>query len=60
MPSKKAKVRRDFHRGGPAVRTAYLRCPLMSLVISNIETWAFLKISLSFASALIMVLLALS
>jgi hypothetical protein len=38
----------------------HFRWLLTSLVISNIETWAFLKISLSFASALIMVFLALS
>ena len=39
---------------------AQLRWLLISLVISNIETWAFLKISFSLASALIMVRLALS
>ena len=38
--------------------TAYLRWPLISLVISNIDTWAFLKISFNLASALIIVRLA--
>ena len=37
---------------------AQLRWLLISLVISNIETWAFLKISFSLASALIIVRLA--
>ena len=36
----------------------YFRCPLISFVISNIETWPFLKISFNLASALIMVFLA--
>ena len=37
-----------------------LKWLLISLVISNIETWAFLKISFSLASALIIVRLAAS
>ncbi len=47
--------------GGPDAGPAtQLRWLLISLVISNIETWAFLKISFSLASALIIVRLALS
>ncbi len=40
---------------GASVSGFQLRWPLISLVISNIETWAFLKISFSLASALIIV-----
>ena len=43
---------------GPAAFKDQLRWLLMSLVISNIDTWAFLKISFSLASALIIVRLA--
>jgi len=45
-------------REGPAAN--HFRCALMSLVISNIDTWALLKISFSLASALIIVRLTLS
>src|SRR5206468_1331683 len=44
----------------PKARRLQLRWPLISLVISNIETWPFLKISFSFASALIIVRLVAS
>ena len=43
-----------------ARKAAHFRCALMSLVISNIDTWALLKISFSLASALIIVRLTLS
>lgn len=44
----------------PRAGRAYLRCLLMILVISNIDTCALPKISLSFSSALIMRLLMAS
>ena len=47
-----------FAGTGPAPFERQLKWLLMSLVISNIDTWAFLKISFSLASALIIVRLA--
>lgn len=63
-PLRPAKSRRrapawcGFAGAGPAARGYQLRWLLMSLVISNIDTWAFLKISFNRASALIIVRLA--
>lgn len=55
---------RPFDEGPRTFRTSpgtiYDRWPLMSLVISNIETWGFWKISFSLASALMLRLLAVS
>ena len=55
--------KRNEGPAGPPVcawRAIYFKCELMSLVISNIETCALPSTSLSLASALIIVFLALS
>lgn len=58
----RTKVQSSRQKAAPRFpyRTSYFRCPLISLVISNIETCAFLKISFSLASALIIVRFAWS
>ena len=57
-----ARGRPSLHAASPlrARAATHFRCALMSLVISNIDTWALLKISFSLASALIIVRLTLS
>lgn len=54
------KWRQPPMRPPPQAGSSYLRCRLMILVISNIDTWFLPKTPLSFSSALIMRLLAAS